>query len=123
LRPRTTVAHNIRSEFRTPERQTSRRRGGKLAPSMAMPETTVHEHARMEFAKNDVRATWKRSDMKPVPKPTAVKESSHDEFRLRIPSADSRHHACAGDAIYDIRQRNFSCTVVTKNEESALAHQ
>lgn len=69
---------------------------------MTMPETTMHEHARMEFRKNDVRATCERSDMEAVPKSTAMKKSSHDEFRLGIPTANSRHHARAGDAIYDI---------------------
>jgi hypothetical protein len=87
------VSLDIPLEFGGPELGIVLWRGRTVTPAMPMPKTPMHENNTAQARKYDIRSTWKIAAMKPESEPHRVSLAAHNEFRLRILTAHSRHHA------------------------------
>ena len=60
-----------------------------------MPETPVHKHDFSESGEDKVRFPRQVPPVKPEPESHGVSQRAHNQLRLRVSAADSRHASAA----------------------------
>lgn len=73
-----------------------------------MPEASVDQHDRLVFWENNIGLRGEMVGVKPESKPFAVEKPSHNNFGLRIPTTNARHHSAACRYVYDISQPSYA---------------
>lgn len=62
---------------------------------MAVPETSMDKYRHLAFAQHKIRSSSQGADMKSVTIASAMKKTSHEQFRPGITPPDSAHHSRA----------------------------
>lgn len=90
-----TVASNVALEFLTPEFFVGPGGGGVSATFMSVPEAAMDEYHRSVLLEHKVGGARQSPHMKSISKTPGEKQRTQYSFRLRILSANARHHAAA----------------------------
>lgn len=87
------IPEYILFEFLCPELRSSGGRGCEAAAFVAMPETSMDEHGCPKFWKNQIGPARQPLVVQPISQALCMQRFSQDEFGLRVPPLDPRHHS------------------------------
>lgn len=87
------------------------------AAGMPMPKTAMNKAYRSELTKHEIRSAGEFPVVQTVSQATGMKSPAESKFRLRVPAADSSHHARTGSLVYYVRHRRPCLVFKGYNQE------
>lgn len=87
------IPEYILFEFLRPEFRSGGGRGREPAALVAMPEASMNEHDCPKFREDQIGFPWQSPAVQPISQAPCMQYLSQDEFGLRVPPLDPRHHS------------------------------
>ena len=116
----TPVSFHVGMKLGLPELCASGRGCRVRTAGMSMPEAAVNEAYCSKLTKHQIRCAGEFPVVKTISQATSMQSPTESEFGLRIPAADSSHHAGTGSLIHYVRHRR-SCKVFREYTREAIS--
>ncbi|NBT27282.1 MAG: DUF2075 domain-containing protein, partial [Actinobacteria bacterium] len=116
------IAGNIGQELRLPEPGIRRRRGGRAASLVPVPEAPVDKDHGAVLAQHQIGPAGQGPGMQAEAEPGPVQGAPHTHLRQGIPPADRRHHARPGGRINDVWHDRASVSAMAVGDDIGATH-